>query len=705
VVEWGSLAVRIGLLVIGGVIALALKPFIVLALLGLVILVLAVIIFAFIPGGWIISYLGGRLATGLVFTRFGLSLILVILGFLGGLALGDWILFLAGGLALMLLVKPPSILSRGRQKASQRPQEAKIEKVNAGDRLLKKKLLTVDSLESGVIVTGEEAVQVGRMLIREARNLGKKIVIIGESSHLIPEGSGRVKASKAEAFNVVEDFLRDPASIEAFTYSFVLANKLENDDIPLILVAAYNVMRDIHAGNISREDAVKAIPDQIQDRRGNLIKNVLSLCSFIGSKGISFTSLGNDWDILYISVRGLPQRQAVFAMAYSIYMLSRYDAVLVLHNPEKLLPDINILAYNARESWERAFNTIASWRDRGLGLILVSRNPIASPYLLRLCPTILATRMPEVPARLDDELMRQVVKAARGIKPGELVASTSDKLVIVRYKAPDPAYIPPPKPAEKPPEQKIMVSVSKESVREAVEEQKEEEIKPTALEREFGEKVVEAARILQQARSGLQVSVETAGQVDVELLKKLEEKGYLTQFGGLYYPSATGLELLNEYQKAVKERGPIAVAGGEPERRGAETTPVREESRQTVIDQEEALDRLGEHVSGYYLAESLFRQGKYAQSVMKAYEFMVNSLKAFYSIEKGHLDDIVEMLEERSAEKPLTVNEAKDAKTLLIEASTALKDGRQVSLTSAQRMLRYARKVLEHLSGGGGSEG
>jgi len=604
----------------------------------------------------------------------------------------------------MLLVKPPSILSRSRQKASQRPQEAKIEKVNAGDRLLKKKLLTVDSLESGVIVTGEEAVQVGRMLIREARNLGKKIVIIGESSHLIPEGSGRVKASKAEAFNVVEDFLRDPASIEAFTYSFVLANKLENDDIPLILVAAYNVMRDIHAGNISREDAVKAIPDQIQDRRGNLIKNVLSLCSFIGSKGISFTSLGNDWDILYISVRGLPQRQAVFAMAYSIYMLSRYDAVLVLHNPEKLLPDINILAYNARESWERAFNTIASWRDRGLGLILVSRNPIASPYLLRLCPTILATRMPEVPARLDDELMRQVVKAARGIKPGELVASTSDKLVIAKYKAPEPAYIPPPKPAEKTQEQKILVSASKDSVKEAVEEQKEE-IKPTALEREFGGKVVEAARILQQARSGLQVSVETAGQVDVQLLKKLEEKGYLTQFGGLYYPSATGLELLNEYQKAVKERGPIAVAGGEPERRGAEATPVREESRQTVIDQGEALDRLGEHVAGYYLAESLFRQGKYAQSVMKAYEFMVNSLKAFYSIEKGHLDDIVEMLEERNAEKPLTVNEAKDAKTLLIEASTALKDGRQVSLTSAQRMLRYARKVLDHLSGGGWSEG
>lgn len=701
-VEWGSVALRVGILIAGGAIALAIKPFIALAVLGLVVLALAVVIFAFIPGGWIVSYLGGRLAAGLLFTRLGLSLILVILGFFGGLALGDWVLFLSGGLALTLLVRPPSMLSRRRVEGPQGVREAKIEKVNAGGSLFKKNLITIDSLESGIIVTGEEAVEVGRMLVREARNVGRRVVVIGESSYLIPEGSGRVKASRAEAFNVVEDFLRDPASIEAFTYSFVLANKLENDDIPLILEAAYNVVRNVHAGSVSREDAVRAIPEQIQDRRGNLVKSVLSLCSFIGSRGLSFTSLGNDWDVLYVSVKDLPLRQAVFAMAYSIYMLSRYDAVLVLHNPEKLLPDINLLAYNARESWEKAFNTIASWRGKGLGLILISRSPITSPYLLRLCPTILATRMPEVPARLEDELMRQVVKVARGIKPGELVASTSDKLVIVKYRAPEPAHIPPPKPAEKTPEQGIRVSALEDIEGKSV---REERVEPTVLEKEFGEKVVEVARILQQARSGLQVGVEGAGQLDAELVKKLEGKGYLTQFGGLYYPSATGLELLNEYQKAVKERGPIAVAVRGREKHEVEKAPAIEvPARQILIDQEEAVDRLGEHVAGYYLSESLFRQGKYAQSVMKAYEFMVNSLKAFYDIEKGHLDDIVEMLEERGVDT-LTVNEAKDAKTLLIEASNALKDGRQVSLTSAQRMLRYARKVLDHLSGGGGGEG
>jgi ABC-type multidrug transport system fused ATPase/permease subunit len=713
-VEWRGIALRIGLLAVGCLIALALKPFIILLVLGLVILAVAMIVFAFIPGGWIVSSLGGRLLSWVLFTRFGLAIILAILGFLGSLALGDWVLFLAGGLALMLLAKPPSIFSRGRQKAAQKVQETKIEKFNAGGGLFRKSLLTIDSLESGIIVTGEEANDVGRTLIQEARRLGRKVIIIGESSYLVPGNSGRVKASRAEAFNVVDDFLKNPASVEAFTYAFALANKLENDDIPLILVAAHALVRDLQAGNISRDDVIKAIPDQIQDRRGNLIKSVLSLCSFIGSRGLSFTSLGDDWDTLYISVRDLPQRQAVFAMAYSIYMLSGYNAVLVLHNPEKLLPDINLLAYNARESWERAFNTIASWRDRGLGLILVSRSPMTSPYLLRLCPTILASRMPEVPGRLDDELMRQVVKAARGIKPGELVASTADRLMVVKYRAPEPAYIPPPKHVEKPQEARAVVTaivpVGGGAAEEFVEEPKKAE--PTALEKEFGEKVMDAARILQQARSGLPADLQGAGNLDAGLVKRLEEKGYLTQFGGLYYTSATGLELLNEYQRAVKGRGAITIAEAEKPSEAREEAQkeaqegAREaEARQAILDQEEALDRLGEHVAGYYLAESLFRQGKYAQSVMKSYEFMVNALKAFYSIDKGHLDDIVEALEGRGAEKPLAVNEAKDAKALTIEASKALKDGKQVQLTSAQRMLRYAKKVLEHLSRGESGEG
>jgi len=126
-----------------------------------------------------------------------------------------------------------------------------------------------------------------------------------------------------------------------------------------------------------------------------------------------------------------------------------------------------------------------------------------------------------------------------------------------------------------------------------------------------------------------------------------------------------------------------------------------QESRQTVIDSE-ASSRIYEYMATYYMAESLFRQGKYAQSIMNCYEFMVNALKKFYEIEKGHLDDIVEMLSKKGAETGITVQEARDAKTLLIEASKSIKEGRQVSITSAQRMLKYARKVLESLSRIGG---
>jgi len=701
-VDLKNILLRLGLFITGGLIALLLKPFITMILLLAVIGIVLIVLASFIPGGWIISYLGGRLASTLIFSRIGLGLVLLILGAVGAMALGDWTLFTSGGLAMIILVKPPSIMMR-RSGKTQKSQEV-VERVKSG-RILGK-ILSLSCLESGILVTGEEAVEVGRLLIYEARKLGRKVIIIGESSKLIPEGSGRIKASRAESFNIVEDLLSRPEVAEAFTYSFILANKLENDDIPLMLVATYNVVKDALAGSISRNDMIKAIPDQIQDRRGNLIKNILSLCSFISNRGISFTSLGNDWDILYISVKGFHQRQAVFSMAYSLFMLRRYDAVLVLHNPEKLLPDINLLPYNARESWERVFNMISLWRDKGLGLILISRSPIISPQLLRLCPVAIATRMPEVPARLEDDYMRSLVKIARTVKPGELVTSVMDKTQIVKYNAPKPANIPPPKPLETAQEivtAPVIGGGIIESGREPGEATPAQPT-PTQLEKEFNDKVVEVARILEKAKSGLPVNIQTSSEVDVELVKNLEMKGYLTQFGGVYYPSATGLELLNEYQKAVKERGLLKIqASGrdEPQEKALEK-PV--EVKQTVIDHEEALDRLGENAAGYYLAESLFRQGKYAQSVMKAYEFMVNALKSFYNIEKGHLDDIIEILEPRGV-KPLTINEAKDAKTLLIEASNALKDGRQVGLTSAQRMLKYSRKVLEFLSGGGESEG
>jgi len=699
-VDLKNILPRLVLFITGGLIALLLKPFITLILLLAVIGIVVIVLTSFIPGGWIISYLGGKLTSILIFSRIGVGLILLILGAVGAMALGDWILFASGGLAMIILVKPPSIMIRRSGKA-QRSQEV-VGRVKSGKIL--GKVLSLNCLESGILVTGEEAVDVGRLLIYEVRKLGRKVIVIGESSKLIPEGSGKIKASRADSFNIVEDLLSRPEVAEAFTYSFVLANKLENDDIPLILVATYNVVKDALAGGISRNDLIKAIPDQIQDKRGNLIKNILSLCSFIGSRGLSFTSLGNDWDILYISVKNLPQRQAVFTMAYSLFMLRRYDAVLVLHNPEKLLPDINLLPYNARESWERVFNIISLWRDKGLGLILISRSPIISTQLLRLCPVAVATRMPEVPARLEDEYMRSLVKIARTVKPGELVTTLMDKTQIVKYNAPKPANVPPPKPLETVQEIVAAPVVGSGIVESEKEHGEAVKAQPTQLEKEFSDKVVEVARILEKAKSGLPVNIQTSSEVDVELVKNLEMKGYLTQFGGVYYPSATGLELLNEYQKAVKERGLLkiqTIGKDEPQEKTLEK-PV--EVKQTVIDHEEALDRLGENAAGYYLAESLFRQGKYAQSVMKAYEFMVNALKSFYNIEKGHLDDIIEMLEPRGI-KPLTINEAKDAKTLLIEASNALKDGRQVGLTSAQRMLKYSRKVLEFLSGGREDEG
>ncbi len=701
-VDWMRIGMNVAIFIVGGFLALCLKPLLSIATVLIMLTILSVFLLGMaLPAGWFLSYIGIRLGGMLLFTRIGMAIGFLILGaFLAVIqpAYGDLLLFSMGGVASLMLFSPiitPGGFTRRLKpiRGAARTRGIEVKKIKVKG-LLDKNVLTIDHLRSGIIVTGEEAIDVGRLLIYElVKKLGRKVIIIGESSKLIPEGVSKVVGGKADSINVVDDLIKDPNSVEDFVYALALANKLRNDDIPFLLVGAGAVVRDVQAGRISKEDMLNSIPDQIQDRRGVLIKNVLSLCDFIGTSGLSYTSLKDDWSVLYISLRGLPQRQATFAAAYTLYMLRRYDAVLVLHNPERLVMDINLLGYDSRESWERAFHTLTSWKDKGL--IIISRSPIASPSLLKLCPVMIATRMPEVP-RVEGEWLRSLLINARDLESGELMLSTSNEVVKVKYRAPNPARIPPPKTVKKPVKRLEVAVAAQAGVSSSVEERVEAPPGPTPLEKEYGEKVMDVARLLQSAKSGL----ERINPEDEALVKQLENKGLLTRFGGTYYTSAMGLELLNEYQKAVKERGMIAVEeGGEEEAQPPAETGVAQTAKpvQTVIDSKEALERLDEWMASYYMAESLFRQGKYAQSIMKSYDFMLNSLKGFYNIEKGHLDDVVEQLNERGVQ-PLSTREAKDAKTIMIEASKALKEGGRTSLISAQRMLRYAKKVFESLS-------
>lgn len=691
--------------ILGGTIFAMVAPFLsVLAILALIALVLLLIFAAFIPGGWLLGYLATRSVTGLLlFGRIGRTLLLALLFSLISMLLEGVLAMPAGGLAFLLggmlgvsaLWSPPHRYrhqTASAEPAKRRKEGLMIELGRGG--LLSVEGITRHEFESGVLVVGARARTVARKIVKELVKMGYRVVIIGSRRLIPPDVSAELY--EVSAIDVSRDFEEYEESADNMVYALALAHRLKNDDVSNLIPAARLVREAVLGGRVGRGEILQSI--QVQDRRlAPLFANIASLVKSIAPGGL-YTSqiLSSRARVVCVEPIG-PQRDKIFTIAYLLQMLADKEVVLVVEDPELIVKDINLLSYEAREPWEKIY--LALDYSKQSGLILVSRDTPKTERVWGLCRTYIFTELSEPPSRAGDRL-RTLLPLIKSLKPMEAVISGEGDR---RFKV-EPVY--PAVVEAKIVKPATVVASGEGGVVEARPEAGGEPPapQPTMLEEAFGERVLDAARILEQARSGLTKLPEE----DRELVRQLEEKGYLTSFGGTYYTTATGEEALSEYQRAVKERGPLikGVSAKEAEGAGAEHREEHKEAVQTVIDSE-AESRMGEALATYYMAESLFRQGKYGPCVMNCYEFMVNALKRFYGIEKGHLDDLVETLVERGAEAGLTISEAKDAKTLLIEASNALKEGRQVPITSAQRMLRYARKVLEALQrvGGGGGEG
>lgn len=457
--------------IIGGIIATFLiHPLVMSAIPIILLLSLGLVILSFIvPGGWFFSWLTFRVISlplyfkigRFVFGLIGASLIAFIVGVALGHAARDIFMFISGGLVTLFSFTPPSILKSWRQVS--KSSELKMKKLKTEKLFGKEVGLEVSDLHAGILVMGEECIDVARALIKNIVDSGLKVVVIGQSSKIIPEDT-KVRGGIVDKIDVVGDMLRESRSIESFSYAYVLANRLRSDIILLMMNACMDNLVEVRSGRLSVEEFFKTLPDKIQDRIVLSMKTVMSVTADWFSKdGLRLTEVIGDWQILYISVRNLPYRQAMFSMAYAILTLN-LDAVLVIHSPEFLVKDINLLAYDSREPWERLFNALDDWRVRGRGLILVSKSPMLSQQTLNLCQIYIASRMSEYFRSLDEKT-RIICEASRTLKNGEVVVYDSRGLFKLKLEIPNPANIPPPK-------KKIVVEVS-EKGQEVIEEHKE----------------------------------------------------------------------------------------------------------------------------------------------------------------------------------------------------------------------------------------
>ena len=685
--------------IIGGLAFLALQPLLVASsifmIIGFLVLILAVFI---LPGGWFLGYLGVRSSLDLLRGRIGRTIILCVLAALGltifSKTLGNLtpaIAFALGGLIGLQFVATPPSRHRGARpepKRASRRVETYLELGRSG--IFSKGGLSLEEARSGVLVMGLRAGSTTRKLVKELAEKGFRVLIIG-SRKLIPETSKNSKLYVVEAVDLAEDLINSPEAVEAFTYAFNLANRLRNDDIPLLLRSCRLARENLLSGKLDKSAALQSIAEGVQDpRRAPVILASSSNMASIRRGG--FQAFRAELaDVTAIEVHG-SERDRAFITAYLILAFRNLDACLVIQDPEILVRDVNLLPYDARESWEYVFNVLADWRSKGL--ILVSKSPILSSWAYLLCQARIYTRLGEYVLRPDDRL-REILPELRSLGQDEamIVGEASRKVQI--------EYVPP----IKVPEERWPKPVAEAEAK----AEEPSERGGIVLEEVFGGRAVDAARILEKCRKELRA----VAPEEEEVLKKLVERGYVVVFGGRYLLTATGEEVLKQYQESVKAGRPIEPVEGreevKPAERREEAKPVGEgveESKpvQSVVDAEEMAERMDEHSARLLKAESLFRQGKYGPCVMTCYKFMVNIIKAAYGIEKGRLTDLVEKLGEERA--GLTLEEAKEAFTIMIEARDLMEEGRPVPLKLALRMLTYSRKVMDRLyglvSGGGG---
>ena len=685
--------------VIAGIIFAVAAPILVsISMLALILLLLGLMIMIFVPGGWLLGSFAFR--SLFLFLRWRplrtlliamlLSLVLVLFSKSAEvLALAS---FFIGGLIGVSLFWPSrprgQALPQTKSTPSSRGEGVVIELGKGG--LFSREGLTRSELESGILIVGARARTVARKIIGELAERGRRAVIIG-SGRLIPEGA-RAEYYRVYAVDASRDFEQYDDAADNMVYALALANRLKNDDVSMLLPAARVARLGVLQGTVGRGEILHSI--QVQDRRlAPLLSSIAAMMRSIAPGGLHIAQvLSSPAPVVCVEPAG-SARDVTFIMGYLILMLADKNVVLVVEDPEIIIKDVNLLSYESREPWERLY--IALDCAKLSGLILVSRAAPKTERVWSLCNTYILTELSDVPYRVGDRV-RALIPLIRSLKPMEAIISGEGDRRFKIEKVYPAAIEPKVLGVEAAQAVAHKVASAPAEASEASAEVRAPQL--TALERAFGDRAVDVARLLEQARGGLSRVLEE----DSALVKELEEKGYLASLGEVYYTTAMGEELLSEYQNAVRERGAIAARPAiEAEEAERPAAPA-----QAVIDAD-AGGRLDEALASFYMAESLFRQGKYGPCVMVAYEFMCSAIKKFFDIEKGHLDDLVKELSDRGVDVGITHGEAKDAKTLLIEVSNALKEGRQVSITSAQRMLKYARRVLEALSraGGAGAEG
>jgi hypothetical protein len=388
--------------------------------------------------------------------------------------------------------------------------------------------------------------------------------------------------------------------------------------------------------------------------------------------------------------------------------------VVVIEGAENVLPDINILPYDARTVWLKLYRKLEELAMRG-SLVLLTSNPNFSPQLLDLVRTMVLVEPPvNVLAFLRSRLGIDLSQLPRG--PIALARSdTTWTAVPLRFGSVGPIPVP-------------LARSAMRSLHESVRARMSEYYRGTVLFADFADLAEEAYRVLRTVRHMKTLNREGVAReagTSVKIVDQLIEKGYIAERDGMFVLTQLGEEAYTDFARktgrlrAERIREEVEGAKQEQEVKVSETpTPSGVQVGLGVYLSPPSISQseLGDAYRMLSDAKAAMARQDHILACRIAYKAFIALLKLVAGVEKGKPKELAKLasakgvkVAEEEAARAVSIISRISGLSKRMEAGEQLSNEDRVWLeSSSQFLVQLVERILltlENVEAGGAEEG
>jgi hypothetical protein len=568
----------------------------------------------------------------------------------------------------------------------------------------------------GLLVVGRYD-GIARALVSDLLASGRRVLVFGRTA-LVPESVGEddiriiwLRKVRPNLLRMPEDKIERRRVVEELAVALAVAEGLDAAETGMIARFVDLITR---SGAPTAED-LETLKVEYSTLGGRLKDPAAILMDHFGFPNLTLSEiLEGNWRIAVIDAHGLSNSLSLLAQIYVAQVAAKVapGAVVVIEGAENVLPDINILPYDARTVWLKLYRRLEGLALRG-SLVLLTSNPNFSPQLMDLVRTLVLVEPPvNVLAFLRSRLGIDLNQLPRG--PIALVRSdTTWTAMPLRFDSVGPIPVP-------------LARSAMRSLHESVRARMSEYYRGTVLFADFADLAEEAYRVLRAVRHMKTLDREGVAReagTSVKIVDQLIEKGYIAERDGKFVLTQLGEEAYTDFARKTgrlrAERIREEVEKQEQEVKVSETpTPsgVQVGLGAYLSPPSISQSELGDAYRMLSDAKAAMARQDHILACRIAYKAFIALLKLIAGVEKGKPKELAKLasakgvkVAEEEAARAVSIISRISGLSKRMEAGEQLSNEDKVWLeSSSQFLVQLVERILltlENIEVGGAEEG